>query len=104
MKNSSDCETAHKISLLDLLFEVPDLLLQHLLNVWPTRGRGIRVLRLVSKEVGSIAQQAIQSCTVDLKSWDDSSSQTVVRLLGDARLKLLDITFHITEGQIPFQK
>lgn len=82
-----------------MLSKVPDLLLEHLLIVWPTRGAGIRVLRLVSKEVGRISQQAIRSSAVDLRVWDHTGPQRVVKLVGDACLHELKITVHISEGE-----
>lgn len=96
---SSKCATIPRITLPDLLCAIPDLLSAHLLSEWPTPGAGIRVLRLVSKEVGQIAWEAIQSCAVDLRSWDcPTQRKRVVRLLGQACLQKLKINVHADEG------
>lgn len=88
-----------RISLPDLLVKVPDLLPEHLLQAWQTRGEGISVLRMVSKDMCRIAQQAIQSCAVDLSFWDHPFPDQVVSLLGDSCLRKLVITIHITDGR-----
>lgn len=71
-------------SLNDLLHAVPDLLPYHILNVYRTRGEGIRILRHICKEVGFIALKAVRCCTMELR--DPERVQRQVQLFHYARL------------------
>lgn len=69
------------------------------LTTWESRGKGIRVLRLVSKRVGSVALQAVQSCALQVGIGAQPEPEHVVQLMRDAHLKNLEVTVLITSGK-----
>lgn len=72
----------------DVLAMVPNLLPSYLLDLWPTRGAGMRALRLVSREVGCIALREITSYNLTLGEWQNPNVEEVALLLGCAQLKM----------------
>lgn len=86
-------------TLVDVLSMVPDLLPCHLLNLWPSRNAGIRVLRLVSKEVGSIALRSVKSCAFTLGQWQKPDPKKVVSLIAGAQLDSLQLRIATFPGK-----
>lgn len=89
-------------TLAGILVTVPHLLGCHLLGAWPTRGTGIRALRLVSKELGCIALTAVTSCSVSLgDALAEPTAQQAVKLFSQARLETLEVIITIPPGKLP---
>lgn len=86
-------------TLSDVLAAVPDLLQVHLLNAWPTVGAGIRVMRLVSKELAHMAPAAITSCTMLVGEWAHPSPEQVVKLMKKACLRELEVIISTCPGE-----
>lgn len=79
---------------------VPDLLDNHVLALWRTRGTGIRVLRLVCKEMGSVAMQGVTSCSLELGMGAmPASTQKFAVLLSRGHLKRLSCTVITYPGE-----
>lgn len=85
----------------DMLSMVPDLMSSFIFNLWPTRGDGIRVLRLVSKEVGCNVSREITSFTVTLGDLRDPiSPERLAMLLGGAQLHTLGLFIVTWPGEM----
>lgn len=101
MAASQPTHACGKVSLLDLLTSVPNLLSKHMLAQWPTPGAGIRVLRSVCKGVNEIAVQAIVSCKLELgQGSKPASHKKVAKLLSKAHLKTMTLTVITYPGEI----
>lgn len=88
-----------KRTLAEVLSMVPDLVPLHILNLWSSRGKGIRVLRLVSKEVGSIALRSVTSCAVTLGEWTESDHEELGFLIRGAHLNSLQLNMETFPGK-----
>lgn len=87
-------------TLADILVIVPHLLGCHVLGAWPTRGKGIRALRLVNKELGCKALTAVTSCSVSLGDpTAEPTAQQVVTLFSQAQLQTLEVIITIPPGK-----
>lgn len=80
------------------LGKVPELL-QSCLTSWVSRGFGIRQLRLVSKDVGSGALQAVQSCSLQVGDEAQPDPHQLVQLMSFAHLKEVKIKVLIISGE-----
>lgn len=80
----------------DLMLMLADLLPTHLL----CNEKGVvKQLRLVSKDVGSIALTAVTSCELHLgEGADFANTQQLVGLLAGAKLQDLKINLNVTSG------
>lgn len=78
---------------------IPDLLPSHILTQWSQPLEGIRVLRLVSKDVGSVAESALESCCLHL-GYSSSSFEQTARLVRRARLTKMLLYVRTVEGAV----
>lgn len=94
-------------TLADIFSMVPNFLHSYALPQWQTRVDGIKQLRLVSKEIGRVAAQALQNCSVDLghDPFSNHSARVgqVARLVGRAQLRRLVVRIAVLEGEAVFQ-
>lgn len=86
----------------DVLLVVPDLIPIFLLNLWPSRGAGIRALRLISKEVGCIAVKAITSYRIAPGDLRVPDPERLALLLGGAQLKIIGLDIVTWPGEMKF--
>lgn len=87
-----------QLTLVDVLHAAPDLLPTILRGAFPTQGKGIRVLRQVSKAVGCLALEAVTTCSVDLGS--TARVHQTVLVAKHAKLKELRLTLCGAEGRL----
>lgn len=92
--NSMPCDGP---SLPDMLAIVPQLLSQHVLKAWSTRGDGIKMLRLVNKETSVIALTAVQTCVFDFST--QALPRRLVEHICHAWLAKLGIIVLTAEGE-----
>lgn len=88
----------HAPDLLNTLGVVPDLL-PSCLSSWKSNIIGIRELRLVSRDIGSAALQAVQSCSLQVGEGAHPNPQKFARMMSLAFLKEVDLTVLITSGE-----
>lgn len=81
----------------DMLAIIPQLLSQHVLKAWGTRGDGIRILRLVNKETSVIALTAVQTCVFDFST--QALPRRLVEHICNAWLSKLGIIALTAEGE-----
>lgn len=87
----------------DMLRKVPDLL-PSILSTWPktagSDGDGIRVLRLVSKEVGRAALQAVHSCSFQVGDEAKHDPTQLAKMLSIATsLQKVEVIVTIASGE-----
>lgn len=90
--------TSHPLT--NLLEAFPDFLSTYLLPPWPYLGDGIKLLRAVSKGLGSIAEPAVQSCRVEIGDRLHVPPGRVASLVKDVKLKRLTVLVTICEGEV----
>lgn len=81
----------------DVFATVPQLL-ESCLEYDSAQHAEIRLLRLVSKDVGCAALTAVTRCALQLGERAPLQPQTVVRLLSSAQLESLSVTLIVTSG------
>lgn len=80
------------------LGEVPELLLTCLTS-WKSRGLGVRELRLVSKDIGSAALQAVQSCTLQVGEGVYPDPHQMAQLMRNTHLIEVNLTILVVTGE-----
>lgn len=85
--------------LLCTLGVVPELL-SSCLSSWKSIGVGMRELRLVSKDIGCAALQAVQSCSLQVGEGADPDPCQFAHLMRFASLKEVHLNVLITSGEL----
>lgn len=86
----------------NLMATLPDFLPSYVLSScseWPCASDGIQELRLVSKEIGAIAETAITACTLEVGGDPCIAPERVAQLVRSARLNHLTVTVKLSEGE-----
>lgn len=84
--------------LVEALLKVPELLPAVLL-AWKTRGMGVRVLRLISKEIGRAAMQAVRCCSLQIgQGAQPNPRQSLHALSAATNLEELNVSLQFTYG------
>lgn len=87
---------------MDKVSKVPQLL-ESFVNAWPSRGAGIRVLRLVNKELSTMAMTAVQSCAVQIGKDACSNLEQVTRLMSACVLQTMLLLVRLKEVSCSFR-
>lgn len=95
---------ADQTRLPDVLAKVPQLLMTCLAR-WEEHLEGIKVLRLVNKEIGRTASAAATNCSIQLGllvgDKRNLTATQLVMLMSHARLESLLVTINQSSGEIP---
>lgn len=75
------------------------LLLETCASAWGPPGTGIRVLRLVNKDLSVLAIKAAHTCTLELGEGALPKPHKVARLMSDAELQEVDVIIIIRAGE-----
>lgn len=84
-------------SLSDVFNAVPDFIPTYLLSLFSKRNEGIRLLRCVSKDVGSHALKAVTSCSLDLS--DNAQVLRLVPMVKHAKLLEIKVNAGVVKGE-----
>lgn len=85
--------------LLHTLGVVPELL-SSCLSSWKSTGVGMRQLRLVSKDIGCAALQAVKSCSLQVGEGADPNPRQLAHLMRFASLKEVNLSVLVTSGEL----
>lgn len=96
-RHSLGAMVQHTLGLAHMLATVPDLL-DTCLSSWHSRGAGIRQLRLVSRETGSVVLLAVRSCSLQIGEDAHPDPCKLLQLLSRALLTELTVSIMITSG------
>lgn len=83
-------------TLFELMAVLPDLHPSHLISSNITT---VKVLRLVSKEMGNLAAAAITSCDVVIGDTQSSNAERIATLVAGAKLRELRVVVCVTSGE-----
>lgn len=85
-----------KPTLVELMSMLPDLHPSHLISSNITT---VKVLRLVSKEMGNLAAAAIATCDVMIGNTQSSHAERIATLVAGAKLRELRVVVCVTSGE-----